>query len=432
MKSFFQPLLLFIFGAAAVIAMLIFSGVLPGFKAKTGGTGGTVVVWSPYPGSNELTAYVADFNKKNSSSVNLVYVSKNAETYENDLIEALATGAGPDIFFLPDNLIIKHQDKVFPIPYQTYPLRTFKDTFADAGEIFLADIGVIAFPVAINPLVMYYNRDLFSQASVSVIPKTWTDFVGASQSITKLDTNNNIIQSGLAFGEFLNVSNARDIILLLLNQAGNPVISRIGDKYVSSLSDSFGVSPTPTEATFAFFTQFADQAKTAYSWNKSLPEAKDSFTAGKLATYFGFANELADLRVKNPHLNLDVSVVPQKNENSKVTYGRVMGLAISRNSKNPAGAASAIYLLTDKDNDTIMANLIGWVPARRDLLGLAQADPFNDVFYKSAIVARGFTDPNYAGTLRIFKNIAQAFQIGLTVTTQALSDANGELQLLIK
>jgi len=69
------------------------------------------------------------------------YVQKSPETFDRDLLEALASGAGPDMFFLPDNLVFQYTNKIFTIPYGSFPLTTFKNTFAGAGEVFLTSKG---------------------------------------------------------------------------------------------------------------------------------------------------------------------------------------------------------------------------------------------------------------------------------------------------
>ena len=52
--------------------------------------------------------------------------------------------------------------------------------------------------------------------------------------------------------------------------------------------------------------------------------------------YFGFASGLPDLRLKNPNLNFDVAMPQTKDYTKNITFGRMVGLAIPRNSQKIA------------------------------------------------------------------------------------------------
>ena len=130
MKGNFQIIILIIFIAAAIFGVLVFSGAIP---LGSGGEGslGTVVLWGTIP-AQAIAAPLEDFNNANPTfTVN--YVQKSVDTFDRDLLEALASGKGPDMFFLPDNLAFSYANKIFTIPYGSYPLSTFKNVFSVAG-----------------------------------------------------------------------------------------------------------------------------------------------------------------------------------------------------------------------------------------------------------------------------------------------------------
>lgn len=434
--SNFQLILLFVFGFAVVVALLIFSGVLPGFKSAPGGTGGHVVLWGPVPESESLKAFLAKFGEDNNASFTFEYQSKDPATYEGDLIEALASGNGPDLFFVTNEMLLRDRDKLLTIPFTSFSERSYRDTFAQAGDVFVSPRGdgIYAMPVAIDPMVMYYNRDMLNTAGVAKPPATWTDFLADQRLLTQADSQSNISQSEAALGSFSNISNAKEIVLMLLNQAGNSVVVKDTEHggYMSILSDSLGYSPSPAEAAFSFFTQFANPTKTTYTWNRALPEARDTFVSSSLATYFGFASEAPVIKAKNPHLNFDVALVPQKDLNQKITYGRLYGVAITKASKNPATAVAALAQLVNKDNDAALAKVMGLIPARQDLFGEAQNDPFADIFYRSALISRSFLDPNPTQTKNIFRTLTEEVQSGTAGVTEAIETAQNEMLLLLK
>jgi len=47
----------------------------------------------------------------------VTYVQKNSSTYTNELINAMASGSGPDLFLVDQDSITLFSDKVSTIPY---------------------------------------------------------------------------------------------------------------------------------------------------------------------------------------------------------------------------------------------------------------------------------------------------------------------------
>src|ERR1035437_3921193 len=185
MQKNFQVIVLIVFLVAGVLGVLVFSGAIKIGKDSTPGSQGTVVLWGTIKGTT-ISPLIDSFNQANQSFV-VKYVEKSPDTFDQDLLEALASGTGPDMFFLPDNLVYHYQNKISTIPYQSFPLASFKNNFAGAGEVFLTSKGVLAFPIAIDPLVMYYNRSILDASGVSLPPVFWSDLVGLVPTLTTKD-----------------------------------------------------------------------------------------------------------------------------------------------------------------------------------------------------------------------------------------------------
>jgi len=264
MKGNFQIIILIIFIAAAIFGVLVFSGAIP---LGSGGEGslGTVVLWGTIP-AQAIAAPLEDFNNANPTfTVN--YVQKSVDTFDRDLLEALASGKGPDMFFLPDNLAFSYANKIFTIPYGSYPLSTFKNVFAGAGEVFLTGKGILAFPMSIDPLMLYYNRSILDANGVIYPPSTWEDMSNLVPVLTKKDDSNRILKSAVALGHFSNIVHAKDILVALFMQAGNPIIKEENGVFISTLNRPIGNYNLPS--ILKFYTDFADPNNPAYSWNRS-------------------------------------------------------------------------------------------------------------------------------------------------------------------
>ncbi len=428
MKNF-QIIVIVIFITSAVVGVLVFSGAIPIGKNESQGGGGNVVIWGTASGG-AITPILQVFNEVNPNYV-VSYVEKSPTTFDRDLLEALAVGQGPDIFLVPDNLLFRYSNKIFTIPYQNYPASTFKNTYASASEIFMSSRGISAFPLSIDPLVMYYNRSMLDANDIIYPPKYWDEFASLVPIFTKKDESNKIITSAVALGQFSNIDHAKDIIAALFMQAGNPMVYEKEGNYVSALSTYN--QKYSLRKVLEFYTDFANSLRNVYSWNKSLPISGEFFSANNLAFYFGFASELKSFINKNPNQNFQVAQFPQiKDSTFKLTGARVTGLAISSSSRNFNGAYAVASLMANGDFALQYASALGIAPARRDLLSFKPIDSFFPTFYSSALISRAWLDPSSPDTDIVFRLMVEKVISGDLTPDGAVIDASTRLQLLLR
>lgn len=419
-----------VFIAAAIFGLLVFSGKIPlGKDNQTEGSQGTVVLWGTVPVAN-ISEALDQFNSENKTFL-VKYVQKYPDTFDHDLLEALASGVGPDMFFLPDNLTFRYRTRIITIPYESSPIASFKNNFASAGDVFLTSNGILALPISVDPLVMYYNRSILDANSIVYPPATWEDLAALVPVLTQKDDSRQILKSAVALGQFSNITNAKDIISTLFMQIGNKIISEKDGSFISSLNDSTGKFYPDT--VLDFYAGFTDPLKSTYSWNRSLPESQDAFAADKLAFYFGYASELKSLINKNPNLNFLAAPMPQaKNTGFKLTYGRVTGIAVSAFSPNFNTAFSAASLMATGEFASKYASITGTMPVRRDLLSSTKpSDPFSPVFYSSALYAQGWLDPSPSDTDDIFRNMVDGLLSNRMTASDAVKDADAKMNLLL-
>ncbi|KKS04698.1 MAG: hypothetical protein UU82_C0010G0017 [Candidatus Nomurabacteria bacterium GW2011_GWC2_41_8] len=427
MRGNFQLIVIIVFIVAAILGILVFSGAIP-LGSDGAGSLGTVVLWGTTP-TRSIAGALEDFNNTNPTLI-VKYEQKSPDTFDQDLLEALASGAGPDMFFLPDSLVFNYANKIFAIPYASYPLNTFKNIFAGAGEVFLTSKGVLAFPITIDPLMMYYNRSILDANGVIYPPASWDDLMNLVPALTKKDDSNKIIKSAVALGHFPNVAHAKDILAALFMQAGNPIVAEKDGVFSSVLNSPVGNYNLPS--VLKFYTDFADPSKPVYSWNRSFPDSDNVFSAENLAFYFGYASELQSLVNKNPNQNFFVAPMPQiKNSNFKLTGARVTGLAISSFSKNFDTAFTAASLMTNGDFASKFAAALDTPPARRDLLATKPADAYSPIFYSSALYAKSWLDPSPEDTDNIFSGMVNAVLSNNLSVGDAVKDASSKLSLLL-
>jgi ABC-type glycerol-3-phosphate transport system substrate-binding protein len=430
--STFHTILLIVFGFAMFIGVLIFSGVIPGFRAPSSGVGGAVVVWGTVPEA-ALSRTLADFRDQHKSEFNLNYVVKDSRTIETELVEAQASGKGPDLVILPHTSILKQRAMLVPFPYTAYPERQFVDTFAREASLYLAPEGVLAVPIAIDPLVLYYNVDALSGAGLVSPPKLWSEMPGVVKALAVMDKNKNIQYAALPLGKANNIAHAKDILALLALQAGNPlVLSSKTESPRVVMAEAVGTSQKGTEEALAFFSRFADPLNALYTWNSSLPEAREAFVRNQAGMYLGYASEYERLQKQNPQLNFDLTLVPQVSATTQVGLGRMWGVSLTRGSRNPQTAAQVAYLLTGAEFAAGYAAGGGWAPARADLLRNLPGDTYGAVLYRAAITSRGWLEPDPARVTEIFRQMIETVQSGAKSASDALAQAQFQIQALIK
>ncbi len=423
-----QTVMLVIFGVGILFAVLIFAGKVPlpgGSNTQTGPTG-DVVIWGvlPYGQVASLFNPIEQANK----GLKLQYEEKKPETIQADLVDALSAGKGPDIFMMGPGQVAKNIDRLYMIPFTSTPDTTFKNTFADIGTDFLTDKGILAIPMFMDPMVMYYNKDIFASNFTVNPPTTWDELVNTGILLTQKNDAAAINQSGVALGTSNNISYPKDLVALRVLQKGNPIIKFNLGKWESQVLNDNTLSTV-----MAWYTDFANPKSDHYTWNPSLPNDRDMFIAGKLGIYFGYPTELETIRKKNPNLNFAVAMIPQEaNAPRKVDYARVYTLGISKISKNLSGAVAVAGILTNKDNLSSLLSGTYYAPARRDMLADKPRDNAElALVYNSAIIAKEFFDPDAAETKRLITTAIDQVNSGNKIPDVAVQPIGSGLRDLV-
>lgn len=433
--SVFQIVIFGIFAFFIVIAVFIFAGL--------GGSGGgqdvgTVKVWGTF-GQDLMDEYLTQLNEHDKLASNVKYTNFGEKEFQTELVEALASGYGPDLFLLEQSYILRHWDKVEPISYDSLSRRAFMDAFIGESELFLSKSGIIGMPFTIDPMVMYWNRDIFAEKGFAKPPKYWDELVFMSEKITERDDKGNIALSTIAFGTYDNVTHAKDILATLIMQKGGSIIGRTEGGILYSALNPQGVSfdggISPAQAAVRSYTEFANPVKTIYTWNRSLPESIDMFAQGKLAIYIGYAGELGEIQARNPNLNFDVAVIPQirSGEHRQImTFGKMYAFAIPRQAHNKYGAAVVAFFLSDPFASSFFTRLHNTLSPRRDALANEQEDVLQEIFRSSALISAAWLDPYPEKTDKIFENMVEFVISGRMRFSEAVSQAHKEFRILIQ
>lgn len=427
----FQYVVIGLFIFFTIVGAILFSL----YKTKdSANTRINITMWGTPP-SESFRSFYSKYFSENQLEYNINYVEKDPTTFDRDLVEALAIESGPDAIILSVDQIIRYRDMIYTIPYAVLPELSFKETFVRGADLFLNNEGAVALPFMIDPLVMYWNEDIFINAGITKTPVSWSEITNLVSKFTVKDSAKNISRSAVALGEYRNVDNAKEILSTLFIQAGNPIVTKNqNENFASTLKESLGQGTSASSLALQFFTNFSNPNRAEYSWNRSLPRSIESFTNGDLAIYLGFASEFMTIKNKNPNLNFEVALLPQGTgiKTVKSTFGKIYGFAILKKSKNPAGTYTVINSLSSVSAYPYWKDIFNIPSARKDSLNKVDNSAIKTIFNQSAIISKGWIDPNKTETAKVFQEMVESYTTGRDNLTGAINTASERIDSLFK
>ncbi|MES2930325.1 MAG: extracellular solute-binding protein [Patescibacteria group bacterium] len=430
----FQTILVAVFMAFFVFAVLIFSGLINigGSSDTSNGLVGKVVIWGTF--SNPEIHEVFDKISETNQELVISYVTKKEATYQKELVEAFANGTGPDLFIISPDMIQNNRNFIYAIPYASYPEKSFRSSFIDGADIYLTTEGTLGFPLVVDPMVLYYNKDLLANEGIATPPAYWNELFELNGRLTKRTDDGTITQSMIGLGRFENVANAKDILATLLLQSGNQIVSRSDTRYQSVLSaTSASGAQSVAEQILEFYVEFSNPSLSSYAWNRSLPNSLDMFTGGREAFYLGHASELFKIQSINPNLSFDVTDILQtKGLATKRTYADIYALAINKKSPNMGIAFGVATLLGSDEAAKNFATTVSLPPALRSLLSSRPADPYLFTFFNASLISRAWPDPDTIASDAIFDSMIQNIISNRLSMSAAVAKASSELDLINK
>lgn len=412
-----------------LIVVLIFTGIIPGLKDDLQESA-NLEFWGfddPRIWDEILRAY-----REENPKINVSYQRKTLSNFEEELLNAIARGNSPDIFILPSEYLKKFDDKISSAPPLLITEREIVQQFIKgAGQFLTNKKEVLGIPLYADPLVLFYNKDLFNREAIALPPTTWDEFLATSQKLTKKDGAGNIIVSGAALGRAKNIKNAPAILTVLFLESGEKIIDEKGEVVLGELIRVGDVSLRPSESALRFFSEFVDSGKVSHSWTSSLPEAEDLFLAGKLGMYIGFSSEYEEMLKKNPHIAIGVSHLPSL-DLQKATYGSVFAPMVPLASRNYIQAWQFIKFLTNKETSKLYSDLKTSASPRRDLFYSYQSDSVRSVFAESNLSLESWTNPNPEKVDAIFRELIEDVAVKKDIVRTLLERAANKLREINK
>ena len=357
-----------------IFYLAFFSLVLSGCSTLTGGENNQIIgdtssitMWVVVDSPADYRSVIALYNQQYPNIQ--VHVKKfRLEDYEEELVNAIAEDRGPDVFMVHNTWIRKYLPKIDPLPAQiTLPQaistgaikkeivikQTTSNTISQlnvrnkfvgvvADDVIIND-EIYSLPLYVDTLALYYNRSLLNSAGIAQPPLFWDQFLTASTQLTKIGSDNKILQSGSSLGTSNNIDNAADILALLMIQNGAKMSTDSKSAATFHTAPPEDRSAIPSAQALRFYTDFALPQTTAYSWNKNRPNNLEAFSNGELAFFLGYSYHLPLIKSQTlGKLNFSVSPALQIQGRPPANIASYWTPVVSKKAKSKDAAWSLI------------------------------------------------------------------------------------------
>jgi len=291
-------------------------------------------IWGLFDDSSDYEEIITEYKKINPYVGEIRYRKFTPETYGRELLEAMASGNGPDIFLLQNNWAPSFASKIEPAPDAILRDYEIKNAFADVvyGD-FVNQGKIFGVPLSVDSLALYYNRDMFNAAGITSPPKTWDEFNEAVKKLVKFDSNGEIIQAGAAMGTAYNINRSTDVLGLLMLQKGVQMTDDNGTKSTINVGvlDENGNVARAGEIALGYYAQFSNARSPFYTWNNKQHYSIDAFSENGVAMMLNYSWQKETLINKNAKLNFSIAPVPQDNFSKPINYANYWAYSVAKN-----------------------------------------------------------------------------------------------------
>ncbi len=426
--GFTKPQLI-ILGAAGFIALFFllgFLGVIPIFREDIRLSQVELEFWGVGDDQSDWNDTINKFESMY-PNVNIKYTKLDQVNYEKHLLNALAAGAGPDVFMFHNTWASKHANKIVPVSSDKIPLSTFRNLFpVIAEQDFVRDDQILALPVSVDTLALFYDRDVFDNKLITVAPATWDGLRTTILRVRELRSGGGISKAGIAMGGTIkSIPNAVDILNLLLLQYKTGIVTSDGSRM--AIANAQGIKA------LNFYTQFSNPKSAYYTWADSFKPPVSSFTGKQVSMILAYAADIPEIKAKNPVLNFVIAPAPQLNKDEAVNFANYWGLAVSaENAYSNAAWDFIIFATTDIGVARSYIINTGKPPAMRYLISEYLTSPTLGVFAAQALTARSWPQPDSSEVKRVFNDMIGSVITNKLSSEKALRGAENELNALME
>jgi ABC-type glycerol-3-phosphate transport system substrate-binding protein len=391
--------------------------------------------WGVFDTRQDFAKAIKSF-QQNDQGIKITYKQFSFEDYERALIDALAAGAGPDLIMFHHTWLKEHRNKFAPMPeissITNLPFiipTQFKEQFVDvAYDDLVYQDQIYGIPLYVDTLALYYNKDMFNTAGITMPPTDWDDFNDNVELLTKFDNQGNIIQAGAAIGTARNINRSTDILSALMVQNGTRMNNATNTLVTFTRSvDGKRVGENALE----YYTDFANPLKSVYTWNDSQHYSIDAFIQEEVAMMFNYSHQIPIVQKRFERLNFSVAPMPQFSELDTKNYANYWAIGVSGASDHKDAAWRFLSYLGSKNGTMEYLNETNRPSARRDIIDVQRNDPQLGVFAVQALSAKSWTQIDNVAVEQIFADMIEDVNFKREDVRRALRAAESSLNTLM-
>lgn len=284
------------------------------------------------------------------------------------------------------------------------PLISEDDDF-DLGDFYHSPVEAMSqdgrrlgVPYMADMIVMYYNRDLFDRNNVPYPPVdwTWNDFLERAQELSDPAAG----QFGFAYHQ-MGALGAIEPMAMMYQYGGHLFDDLIDPSVIT-------INGPENERALQFYADLIHRHRVAPGpGQRQIPFPDEGIENGNYAMWMGYLSDEWE--------DLNVGVAPLPREQQALTFGSILGFAISGRSENPQASWEWIKFLSEQPPPGLM-------PARRSI---AESDKMVGLLDDEAIAAAQASLPHLTGL-----PVGMQGQLGQQwgIAMQALSGAVAAIQ----
>lgn len=328
-----------------------------GGKSSQDGNKPTLYWWRVIGDASEETYKQIAKNYSYNSGVNVEIISKRPETYEQEVLAALAAHQSvenaPDIISIPSEDLPRFVPQLAPAPNDLFDIGLAKNKqtgvsateyVKDKFEPIVAKTTILnnaageaklyGLPITVDSLALYINQTMLYEIASDIqtsskyskdkskeeiteitkkiqsAPKTWAELAEIVPYLTVKD-GQKITRSAIAMGTSKNVERSYDILSTIMMQNGTQLTDSSLNAATLNQSQAGATSSTnPGEEALKFYLRFSNPEDPLYTWNSQMPNSVDAFLQGQVAMIPHYASLYVHLINEAPSLKRSIAVAP--------------------------------------------------------------------------------------------------------------------------
>jgi multiple sugar transport system substrate-binding protein len=340
-----------------VTLAIVFTIFMVGYSVAFGAGSKTIKMWTGYPERVPVYKEAAADYMKEHPDVNVEIVAFDLRQSEQKFAIALPAGSAPDLFegayFIANQFI--NEKKLDPAPAKVgnWLKKNFDKTYLN---LFTSNNKKIyAIPTVQGFQVLYYNKDHFNSAGLTVPPQNLDQLMTYARKLAKYDNKGNLIRSGISLRISGGGSGVAEKFEVFLFANGASVLKQTAPgKQKANFANEAGYKA------LNFYLQALHKYKVD-SFN--IKHDSEAFELGLASMFNRETWVIGDIKKRAPGLNYGIAQVPA---GSKLATNLVSdGLIIPASGKNKDLAWDfAMYLNKDKYLVKMMKE-VGWICSRK-------------------------------------------------------------------